>query len=685
MYKTENCSKCLPCLGFGREICGDFSLAEAREWWLSNGLGAYAAGTVACSLSRRYHGLLVAPPAYSGAKQLWVVKADATVSDGERSWPLFSNRWQDNVIDPKGHIFLESFHLDGRMPVWRYAMNGFLLESRVWMEQGSTTTCVAYRLFEDAVFTPSALTLELKIFVNGRNHHGETDLQTPAPFAEMDTTDLLIHYPEDSLLRVSPTGGILRPEHLWAESFDLPLERERGLPDKDRHLCAGIATLKLEPGRWVGVRMSLGPEDDRDLEESLNGFLLREKKILHQAMPPLPVQEETPAWIQQLVLAADSFLISRPLPDMPEGASIIAGYPWFDDWGRDAMIALPGLTLATGRHDMALRILQTFARFIDQGMIPNYFPAEGGRPPYNAADGALWYIEAWRAYLAATGDWVAAAEIYPVLTDILAWYRDGTRHGIGMDPHDGLLRAGEEGVQVTWMDAKLEGWVVTPRIGKPVEINALWYNALQTMSELSTKLDFPDAPFRELAVTAGRSFQRFMRIDGGLHDVLDSPSGRDETLRPNQILAVSLHHSPLDHRRQKAVTALCREHLLCTPGLRTLPPEHPDFHPRYEGNVRQRDGGYHQGPVWAWLLGHYAMALYRVTGDPQQARNILAGVRYHLLDAGLGTISELFDGAPPHKPRGCPSQAWSVATILEAWWKTAPRAKRPRKRRESDN
>ncbi|HSC72449.1 MAG TPA: amylo-alpha-1,6-glucosidase, partial [Candidatus Methylomirabilis sp.] len=324
----------------------------------------------------------------------------------------------------------------------------------------------------------------------------------------------------------------------------------------------------------------------------------------------------------------------------------------------------------------ALRILRTFARFVDRGMLPNVFPGGGDLPEYNTVDAALWYIEAWRAYLEATGDLDSLREAFPVLKEILEAYRLGTRYGIWMDPGDGLLMAGEPGVQLTWMDARVGEWVVTPRIGKPVEINALWYNAHRAMADFARSLGINARGGDEQAETIRQGFRRFVdQQSGALYDVLDGPGGDDRTVRPNQILAVSLFHTPLDAESRQRLVFLCRRFLLSSFGLRSLAPNHPDYRTHYLGGVPERDGSYHQGPVWGWLLGHYALAEYRVHGDAAAAQSLLSPVRHHLLDAGLGTISEIFDGAPPHTPRGCPSQAWSVACTLYAWWRLE-RAKR---------
>jgi 4-alpha-glucanotransferase len=303
-------------------------------------------------------------------------------------------------------------------------------------------------------------------------------------------------------------------------------------------------------------------------------------------------------------------------------------------------------------------------------MLPNVFPGSGETPEYNSVDAALWYIEAWRAYIEATDDWASLREMFPVLEDIIRWHCTGTRYGIGLDDTDGLLEAGEAGVQLTWMDAKVGDRVVTPRTGKAVEINALWYNALKVMAVFASKMHLPAKYYEVQAAATHAGFQRFLNpANGGLFDILDGPDGDDDSLRPNQILAVSLPFSPLSNGIQQAVVKICGKTLLTSYGLRSLADNHPDYTPHYGGGVRERDGAYHQGTVWTWLLGHYALAEYRISHDVDKAMCRLEPIRDHLLDAGLGTVSEIFDADPPHTPQGAPSQAWSVACVLEAWWR----------------
>jgi predicted glycogen debranching enzyme len=387
--------------------------------------------------------------------------------------------------------------------------------------------------------------------------------------------------------------------------------------------------------------------------------------------------EREPAWIAQLARAADQFVVARPTREEPGGKSVIAGYPWFGDWGRDTMIALPGLTVATGRPDVARPILTTFARYVDRGMLPNRFPDAGEAPEYNTVDATLWYVEAIRAYLAATDDDALLKDLFPVLEEIVRWHRQGTRYGIVEDPADGLLRAGEPGVQLTWMDARVGDWVVTPRIGKPVEVNALWYNALRALGGFARRLGRAAEPWDRLAARVAASFDRFWNDAAGYClDVLDGPAGADATLRPNQIFAVALPESPLPAARQRAVVDACARHLLASFGLRSLDPRHPDYRGHYGGGPRERDGAYHQGPVWGWLLGPFVIAHLRVYGDAAAAQAFLRPVAHHLADYGVGTVAELFDGDPPHTPRGCIAQGWSVAETLRAWLTIARAAER---------
>jgi predicted glycogen debranching enzyme len=653
---------------FGRAICGDLDQAERREWWLANGLGGYAAGTIAGSLTRRYHGLLIAPvDPPLGRKLVWA-KADAELVDGDQRWPLFTNRWSGGTVSPAGHLHIESFRVDGTIPVWVYAIGLIRIEARIWLEPGANTAYAAWRLMPSPEPTRS-LSLHVRLMVNDRDHHGQTGVGEIDPRLECDEAGLRVRE-RGFVLSFRACRGAIAPARQWIENFELTAERERGLPDRDNHLQVAEVRLDLRPGAWAGVVGSVEPDPPADLAAAVGRRRHWQRGVLDQAARRSPAMAAAPDWIAQLLLAADSFIFARPLPDHPEGKSVIAGYPWFGDWGRDTMICLPGLTLAAGRQEWARDILLTFARFVDRGMLPNVFPGTGDKPDYNTVDAGLWFFEGWRAYVEANNDSESLAEVFPVLADMIEWHLKGTRYGIGVDPNDMLLRAGEPGVQLTWMDAKVGDWVVTPRIGKPVEINALWYNALRIMEAFAAALGRSAEPYCGVAERVRASFERFHdERTGGLYDVIDGPSGNDRSVRPNQLLAVSLPHSPLAPDRQAGVVALCGRELLTSYGLRSLSADDPDYQPHYGGGPRHRDGAYHQGTVWAWLLGHYALAEYRVHAEAERALQLLSPVRDHLLDAGLGTISEIFEAAPPHRPRGAPSQAWSVACIIEAWWR----------------
>ncbi len=655
----------------GVEVCGRLDLAEQHEWWLANGKGGYAGGTVAGTLARRYHGLLIAPLQSSMQRHLLFAKADAELLDGERAIPLYSNRWGSGAVEPGGHLAITSFRLEGRMPVWQYAIDGLRIEARIWMEPGRHSSCLAWRLLENP--DDRAVRLRVRLLTNIRVHHDVDPPSEHLPQMLANEYELNVIDPGRFTLNFHSRCGVVEPACFWAEDFDLPLERERGLPDRERHLCVGYMTFPLHTDYWVGMTASIEEhEPPYYITSSMERFQTRDLGILTQTKLSIPEMTDAPAWIDQLILAADSFVI-RHGPNGHAGRdAIVAGYPWFGEWGRDSMIALPGLLLATGRHRQARDLLLGYLPLIDRGMLPNYFPGDGEEAQYNTVDAALWYVEAWRAYLETCNDLPAIMEAWPGLQEIIRHYRDGTRHGIVMDAADGLLRAGEPGVQLTWMDAKVGDIVITPRIGKPVEVNALWYNALVVMAQLARRLkdDAAGAQYTEMAERIRLGFQRYIdRDNGGLLDVLDGPKGNDSRIRPNQIFAVSLPFSPLTADAQRGVVSLCAGRLLTPYGLRSLDPADSDYCPHYQGGVWERDSAYHQGTVWTWLLGHYALAEYRVSGNAEQAWSRLEPIAEHLNAAGLGTVSEIFDADPPHTPRGCPSQAWSVACTLEAWWK----------------
>jgi predicted glycogen debranching enzyme len=647
-------------LEFGRDICGDEQQAARREWLVTNGIGGYASGTVGGMLTRRYHGLLVAALQPPLGRTLLVTKLDETASYDGYTYPLFANRWEEDIIDPPGFFAIEQFRLEGTTPVWTFACADALLEKRIWMQQGANTTYVSYTLRR--AHRPLALTI--KALVNYRDFHNNTyaaDWQMQvAPVAHGLRVDAFFGAQPFYLLSDRATAA---PQHEWYYNFWLSVEQHRGLGEHDDHLYAGEFQTILQPGDTLTFVASTEEAPSLDGAAAYATQQQHEKQLLARSG-----HADAPFWTRQLTLAASQFIVGRPSDSDPDGQTIIAGYPWFGDWGRDTMISLPGLTLSTGRTDVAARILRTFARFSDQGMLPNLFPNEDIDPHYNTVDAVLWYIEAVRAYHDATGDDELLRELFPVLREMFDWYHRGTRYHIQADPEDGLLYAGEEGVQLTWMDAKIDEWVVTPRIGKPVEVNALWYNALRVMAKVAARLGEDATDYEHAAERVQASFERFWNSErNSCYDVIDGPEGNDATLRPNQIFAVALPYSPLSEDQQREVVDSCARHLLCSYGLRSLSPKSPDYIGTYGGGPVQRDSSYHQGTAWAWLIGPFASAHLRVYGDPIEAQSYLLPFAHHLTDQGVGSISEIFDGDAPFMPRGCIAQAWSVAEVLRVW------------------
>jgi len=588
-----------------------------------------------------------------------------TVEYAGADWPLFAARWASGVVDPHGYRLIERFRLDDTTPVWTYACADALIEKRVWMEPGANTTYVRWRVLR----AREPLTLRVKTLVGYRDYHATTR----AGDWRMDVARVadglrVTAFDGARPLLLLARGADAETAHAWHQNFELPREQERGLDHLDDQLHAGSFCASLSPGAALTLTLSAETAPSPDGEAAWERRTRHEADVLERWTRARPDAAMTPEWIRRLVLAADQFLVRRALPEDPDGATVIAGYHWFGDWGRDTMIALPGLTLATGRADTARKILTTFARFVDHGLLPNRFPDGSEAPEYNTADATLWYVEAIRAYHEATSDDGLLKDLYPTLESILAWHRRGTRYGIWQDPDDGLLAAGEPGVQVTWMDAKVGDWVVTPRIGKPIEINALWYNALVAMMAFARRLRRPAADLEVQAARVAAGFARFWNArDGWCYDVLDGPEGHEATLRPNQIFAVSLPASPLSPERRRGVVDACARHLVTSYGLRSLAPADPRYVAHYGGDQRTRDGAYHQGAVWGWLLGPFALAHFAAYGDADTARSFLAPLADHLADHGLGSIAEIFDGDPPFAPNGCIAQAWSVAETLRAW------------------
>ena len=676
-----------PLISFGREICGDRPSALRREWLVTNGLGGYASGTLAGVNTRRYHGLLVAaltPPA--GRTVLVAGLSEWAVLDGRR-YPLSTHEFGDCTVDPDGYRYIEAFALDGMLPVWTYAFGDTLIERRVWMAYGGNTAYVGYRLVRGA----GPVTLRVTPLVTRRGFHVLRSGEGWRPEMRPDPSSVTIRADGAAPFRVIAPGGRFTADGMWWWNFLYREDTSRGYDDREDLYAPGEFVLSLSHGEPVALIATAEDNPDLDAARALAEARGRQDALVRRA----GVESADPV-VRQLTLAADQFIVRRNSGDRGDGnraggpragATVIAGYHWFGDWGRDAMIALPGLTLSTGRHDDGAEILRTFAGFVRDGLVPNHFPDHAGaEPTYHTADASLWFVLAAAAYVEAAGERGAAGELRTVVRGILDRHIAGTRFGIGMDARDGLLRAGEPGVQLTWMDAKVGDIVVTPRTGKPVEINALWYNALRTAAGLLAGRDEETASrYETLAGRVRTAFRaRFVRPgQETLADVVDGPDGDDLAVRPNQIFAVSLPFPLLDGDAAAGVVRAVGRALLTTYGLRSLTPDASGYQGTYEGDLLRRDRAYHEGTVWSWLIGPYAEAYYRVTGDAAGALGFLRPFEHHLRDAGLGTISEIFDGDPPHRPRGCIAQAWSVAEVLRVWRVLAEVIRRARRDRVS--
>ncbi len=654
-------------IDFGREICGDLASAESREWLVTNGLGGYAFGTVAGHHTRCYHGLLVAALEPPAQRVVLIAKLDETAQYASQRFDLATNRWADGTVGPAGYRNIERFRLEGTTPVWTFALADALLEKRIFMARGANTAYVLYRLTRAA----APVELSIKVLAGCCAEHCVTLGETkPMQITALDhglriAAGVAPCYVLSDSAKAAPAAD-------WYRNFDLAAERARGLPDRTDYFFAGEFRALLLPSGSLTMAASTDPQASVNGEKALAIRQTQSSSLLaaFDRSNSRDAQPAPPA-IRQLVLAADQFIAARPTKSDAGAKTILAGYPWFGDWGRDAMIALPGLCLTTGRESLARDILRSSARYISEGMLPNQFPGANVGALFNSVDAALWFFDAVRQYYDATSDIELLRDLFPILNGIIDAHVRGTRYQIHVDPADGLLFAGEPGVQLTWMDAKVGDRVITPRMGKPVEVNALWLNATASMAEFAQALGRTATSSEKLAAQARKGFARFWNPETKFcFDVIDSPGisgGLDATLRPNQVFAVSLPETALTPDQQRAVVDVCLRELLTSFGLRSLGPREAGYRGHYGGNPEQRDGAYHQGTVWGWLLGPFALAHLRVYRDPALALSFLEPLLGQIKSAGLGTLSEVFDADAPFAPDGCVAQAWTVGETLRAW------------------
>jgi predicted glycogen debranching enzyme len=677
----------LPPMELGRDVLSSFAESSKREWLVTNGIGGFAAGTLCLLNTRRYHGLLFAALRPPLDRVALVAKLDVTAAYGGARVHLATNEFADGTIAPRGFCQLESFRLEGLIPIWTWLIADARVEQRLWMRHGENTTYVEFTRIDGS----KDLRLSIDPLCTYRDYHWQLRGERAFGIEPVAGGVRILAHDGARPYRILSAGAGVAIQPQWHWNFRHREESARGLDDLEDLLRPASFELELEPGESRAVTLTAELHEPLAARDALAVELERQREIaarFRRAQRGAAAGIEL-AQPERLALAADQFLVERrDAAGKPLGKTVIAGYPWFSDWGRDTMIALPGLTLATGRSEVAVSVLRTFARFVSQGMVPNRFPDAGETPEYNTADASLWFFVATHEYLRASGDRAFAAEIYPTLNEILDWHVRGTRFGIRMDQDDALLRAGEDGVQLTWMDAKVGDWVVTPRIGKPVEINALWFNAVSILRDLAGELGHrkEQADYAALAGRIQASFERAFWFEAGgyLYDVIDGPEGdtdaagrrRDASLRPNQLFALSLPHALVSGEKAKRLLEVCAVELWTPVGLRSLAARDPRYVGRYGGGPRERDGAYHQGTVWTWLLGPFASAHYYVHADAAAALEYLRGIAAHLREGCIGQVSEIMDGDPPFEPRGCVAQAWGAAEVLRAWSEINERERR---------
>jgi predicted glycogen debranching enzyme len=664
---------------------GEREALLTREWLVTNGLGGYASGTVSGVATRRYHGLLIAAlPAPFGRIMTLSHLSEKIRLPGSKEVLLGGDELGQDDLSLYGADYLTDFRLEFGLPVWQYEIDGATIEKQILLPHGQNTVFVIYRL----VSGNGPVRLKLLPSVHFRSHDAAVSTPLPLPFT-LTVTDKRYelrasgNLPPVRMLMHGEQSAFTAEAKIICERMHR-IEHTRGYDARGSLWSPGYYRVNLSPGKDAALVVSTESWDTISALVPTNALVAerqRRERLLAQAHPT--AQHGLPA---ELVLAADQFLIkpagrvedaARAAAAGDEARTVIAGYHWFTDWGRDTMISLEGLTLSTGRFAEAGYILRTFATHIRDGLIPNLFPEGEKEGLYHTADATLWFFHALERYVNATQDHTTLDELLPKMIDVAHHHVQGTRFNIGVDPTDGLLRQGAEGYQLTWMDAKVGDWVVTPRRGKAVEINGLWYNALKLLEKwLRSRCREEEADrWREQAERARDSFNRRFWYEQGnyLYDLIDGEHEQyDASLRPNQLLAISLDFPILDRARWQAVLDACRTKLLTPCGLRSLAPGSPDYKSKYYGDLRARDAAYHQGTVWAWLIGPYVDAWLKLhPGDTHTAHELLMKFDDHIDEACVGSISEIFDAEAPYTPRGCIAQAWSVAEVLRCLIKTS--------------
>jgi len=637
-----------------KTVLNNYDEAVQDEWLETNGLGGWAGSSIIGCNTRRYHGLLVAATVPPTERMNLVNKLDETIILSNQRFDLSTNDYGD-VISPQGYQYLSSFKKD-LFPEWIYEVNGIKLTKTIAMVHGENTTLIIYKVEK----ANEPFILELLPLISARGYHS---LQHAYNNIFWD-----VHF-ENGIFKNQPfygapniylsvPGATYKHDPHWFYRFNYAVEKYRGLDFEEDLFNHGMFTLELKEGDSLGIIISTENPQNRNVHILLEQENLRRKDLIKGYE-----KNET---LQQLILAADQFIVKRD----EDLKTVIAGYHWFTDWSRDTMISLPGLCLSTARYEDAKKIIAAFAKNVSMGMLPNRFTDNNEPPEYNNVDGTLWYFVAIYKYLEHTNDTeFILKEILPVLKNIIDWHFKGTRYNIHVD-EDGLLYAGEKGVQLTWMDAKIGDWVVTPRMGKPVEIQALWYNTLNIFSKL-LEMNGQEEDARIVCIDANKAKKSFLQkfwFEEGyyLYDVIDEKENPDATLRPNQLFAISLPFALIEGEQAEAVLKIMEEQLYTPVGLKSLPKSDVHYVPVYGGDTYHRDSSYHEGTVWSWLLGPYIDALMKSESENKKAKakKVIEDFKYHLNEGCIGSVSEIFDADEPHHPRGCVAQAWGVAEIL---------------------
>lgn len=666
-----------PTIALSWEANTDVNCGLSWEWLVTNGLGGYASGTVMQIATRRYHGIFVPDLPSPRGRTIIIPKLDEELDVQGTTIRLSGTEYADGRLDTDLPRYLKSFSREWQTPMWRFEYDGHEIQKRIIMPYGQNTVYVEYRLQAG-----ESVNLRLRPFITFRMPDAPLNSAPLGPFPFTVMRDRYeIHLCDGVVplkLGLRPQAGVFVVDPQTSRNVSYRVDRDRGSAHVEDLEGPGYFSVELSRERPIAFVASMEPWDN--LQYSADAVLDAERVRLRRLVRPQSPMATDPTELL-LTLAADQFIVvpgsrieehAMALASGDEARTVIAGYHWFTDWGRDTMISLEGLTLCTGRYREGRAILRTFAHYVRDGLLPNLFP-EGERTGlYNTADATLWYFHALDRYYDVTQDRETLMMLYPTLKGVLEHHLNGTAFGIGVDDHDGLLRADAPGYALTWMDAKVGDWIVTPRRGKPVEIQALWYNAIRLMGRWAVELGEPSEPWDRLAERTKESFNRRFWYASGeyLYDVIDGPAGDDSTLRPNQIFTISLRYTVLDQPRWGAVLKVVTDKLLTPLGLRTLAPGNRDYKAMYFGDLRARDAAYHQGTVWAWLIGHFIDASMKAGVPRAECRQMLDAFWLHLTQEGVGTISEIFDSEPPFTPRGCIAQAWSVAEVLRAYQAT---------------